>query len=252
MKHWRLVLLAGLVLAHWPQVEGAVPGTTSPDTGDTVEVVQDSLSVNEHLGPVFLYGVQLEKPYRFTLSEDGLRLYLNGYFYAGDKDTVPPMKEISDTARAKHSLLLQAGKSMKQGKSFEESLTIYADILRSSPLVNHVRISYPWIYFTWVSSPDDEVEVMLSREPGHYELEAAFEQLMADFWRVVRSGGMITLGKGGCRMSIQAESVPKTLEQIELIRRGVPREQLDVADTPLRWDDFYYDIAHPIGTTKEE
>jgi hypothetical protein len=223
----------------------------APDTLSAT-MTEDSLTSNIELGPVFAYGRQLTRPYTFSLSESGRRLYLNGYFFSGAKDTIEPKIVVSETARTHHELSVRAGEAMKQGKTFQETLDIYAEVLRSSPIVKKVRIDRQWIYVTWASWPDEEEEIIIPREKGHFDLKEALEQDIAHFWSVVRRGGMIAFGRGGYHLSVRAVRVPKTLEQIERIRQGTPRDQLDVTDTGLRFDAFLKDLYDPIQRREGE
>jgi hypothetical protein len=224
---------------------------STPDTLSAV-MTEDSVLSNSELGPVFAYGRQLTRPYTFSFSEDARRLYLNGYFFSGATDTIIPKREVSETARAEYELRVRADEAMKQGKTFEETLAIYAEVLRSSPLVNKVRIDRSWIYVTWASWPDEEEEIIIPRDKGHFDLKESLEQDIAHFWSVVGRGGMIAFGRDGYHMSGPPSGVPKTLEQIELIRHGTPRDQLDVTDTALWLDDFLEDLYDPIQQRKEE
>jgi|GEM_PF-3024382 len=235
---------------------GTADGTREADHGapDTLSAImtEDSLISNSEIGPVFAYGRQITRPYTFSFSDDGRRLYLNGYFFSGAKDTIMPKIEVSEAARTHHELSVRAQEAMKQGKTFEETLAIYAQVLRSSPIVKGVRVSHPCIYVTWASCPEDEVVIIIPREKGHFDLKEALEQDIAHFWSVVRRGGMIAFGRGGYHLSGPPSGVPKTLQQIELIRHGTPRDQLDVTDTALWLDDFLEDLYDPIQRREEE
>jgi hypothetical protein len=225
----------------------------APDTLSAV-MTEDSLLSNSELGPVFAYGRQLTRPYTFSFSEDARRLYLNGYFFSGATDTIVPKREISETARAEYELCLKASQESRQAKTYEERMLIQAEVFRSSPLVKKVRVT-PWaLYITWASCPDEEVEALLARgdEGSRFDLKEALEQDIAHFWSVVGRGGMIAFGRGGYHLSVRAVRVPKTLEQIERIRQGTPRDQLDVTDTALRFDAFLKDLYDPIQRREEE
>ena len=192
---------------------------------------------------MFAYGVQLARPYTFSFSEDARRLYLNGYFFHGATDTIIPKIEISETARTHHELCVRAGEAMKQGKTFEETLAIYAEVMRSSPLVERVRISHPWIYVTWVSWPDEEEEIIFSRADNQFDLAAYLERLVAEFRQTVGRGGMIAFGKN-YHISVPPSRLPKTVEQINLVQSSAPRESLDVMNTALQNKRFLEDLYH--------
>jgi len=215
-------------------------------------MTEDSLMASKRLGPVFAYGVRITRPYTFNFSVDGRRLYLNGYFFNGATDTTVNEIEVSEATREEHGLAVRAGEAMKQGKTFEETLAIYAEVLRMSPLTSEVRISYPCVYVTWASSPDDEEEVIIPREKLYVDLGEALTQDIAHFWSAVRGGRMIAFGRGGYHLSVPSDMVPKTLEQIERIRRGIRREQLDLTSTGLWVDDFQEDLYHSIQKREED
>jgi len=222
--------------------EGIRIDCTLNDTLST-PMTEDSLAADNQLGPVFAYGVQLARPYTFSFSEDARRLYLDGYFFGGATDTIIPKIEVSETSRAEFELCLRAGEAMKQGKTFEETLAIYAEVMRSSPLVERVRISHPWIYMTWASWPDEEEEIIIPREDSQFVLAAYLERLVAEFRYTVCSGGMVAFGRN-YHVSVPTNRLPETIEQINLIRSSAPRESLDVMNTALQNKRFLEDLYH--------
>jgi hypothetical protein len=215
--------------------------------GDSLRVadkagqVADSLDLGDTPGLVYGYGTRLDTPYVFTLSADGKTLYLNGLVYDGPGEIPPPEIEVTQTARSRHELSMQAYEQSRRGRTYEERKAIYADVLRGSDLVQTVREFSQGVYVTWRTSPDCEEEVIIPREESGLDLVAFQESLISQFRKAIESRGMIAFGKN-YHIHIPPSRVPETLAQVERIRAGVRRDQLDIVGTPLQNEQFLSDI----------
>ena len=204
-------------------------------------------------GLVYGYGIKLSRPYEFTESEDGKTLYLNGLIYAGPDDKQPPEITETVTPSAKHQLSVRAYEESKKGATYDERLARLAAAYISSPLVEAVQKYSQGIYVRWASDPDIEYVINMPPEEQRPEFDRStfWEQLMTSFWRTVDSGGMVAFGRK-YHIFVPDSGVQKTLEQVELVRRGTPREQLDTRDTPLRNQDFLDDLYRESEGAEEE
>ena len=206
----------------------------------TEEVVVDSTSSP---GLVYGYGAKLGPPYEFTVSEDSKTLYLNGLIYDGPGDTRPSEVTVSEEMRVRHELSEKAHMQSELGATYDERLAHLAAAYISSPLVKSVRKDSVTIYVRWASNPDIEQGVMLRREEQKldFDVVAFREELIDRFWQIVNAGGMVAFGKD-YHVLVPAACVPKTIEQIERIRRGEPPERLDVVNTALQNRRFLGDL----------
>jgi hypothetical protein len=202
---------------------------------------RDGQHAEQGPGLVYAYGKKIEGPYVFRASEDGNTLYLNDLVYSGPGEAPPPKIEVPETVRLEHELSVRAHEESKRAKTYEERIAIYADVLRSSELVIAVREFSQGVYVTWRSSPDEEEEVILPREESQFDPAEFRMRLISEFWNTVNSGGMIAFGKR-YHIYVPAVRVPKTVKQIELIRSGASRDQLDVMGTALQNDRFRDDL----------
>jgi hypothetical protein len=205
------------------------------------------------LGLVYGYGVKLTPPYDFTKSEDGRILYLNGLIYAGPDDKEPLDIKITEEERAQYDLSVRAGEESKKAKTPDERRALLAAVYISSPLVTAVRKQGHCVYVRWASDPENEYVINMPPEDERPEFtRAAFwEQLKNSFWRTVNSGGMVVFGKK-YHIFVPANLVPKAVAQIELVRRGAPRERLDKRDTPLIDHNFLDDLYRENENAEEE
>jgi len=194
-------------------------------------------------GLVYGYGVKLTPPYEFTKSEDSKTLYLNGVVYAGPDDKEPPDIQVTEEARAQYDLSVRAGEESNKGKTYDERLALLAAAYISSPLIESVRKHPSGLYVTWASDPEELYVINMPPEDDRPEFtrEMFWENLQNRFWRTVDSGGMLAFGKG-YEVSVPADLVAKTIEQIELVQRGTPREQLDTEGTALKCHRFLEDL----------
>ena len=206
----------------------------------TEEEKADSASFS---GLVYGYGVKLAPPYEFRESEDGKTLYLNGLVYAGPGDKEPPDIQVTEQARAIYALSTEAREESEKASTHDERLTRMAAVYRSSPLVESVRQDSHSLHITWLAYPDMDFAVILTPEDEipDFDREAFWEKQISRFWRIIGSGGMVVFGEK-YHIFCPDSSVPKTLDQIERIRRGVSREDLHTRDTPLRNQRFLDDL----------
>jgi hypothetical protein len=202
---------------------------------------RDSRRPEQGPGLVYAYGRKLEGPYIFRASEDGNTLYLNDLVYSGPGEAPPPKIEVPETVRLQHELSVRASEESRRAETYEERKAIYADVLRGSELVISVREFSQGVYVTWRSSPDEEEEVILPKEESQFDPAEFRIRLISEFWNTVNSGGMIAFGRR-YHIYVPAMRVPKTVKQIELIRSGASRDQLDVRSTALQNDRFLDDI----------
>jgi hypothetical protein len=195
-------------------------------------------------GVVYGYGVKLTPPYEFTKSEDGKTLYLNGLIYAGPGDKEPPEVTITDEIRAMHELNERALEEAGKGTTEYARLARMAAVYRSSPLVESVRRDSHRVYVKWVAYPY-EMGFILMEPPGcekpEFDRDTFWEKQISRFWRIIDSGGMVVFGEK-YHIFCPDSSVPKTLDQIARVRRGVSREDLDTRDTPLIDHNFLEDL----------
>lgn len=208
---------------------------------DTAGRAADSIRLSIGPGLVYGYGTRLDTPYVFNLSGDGRTLYLNGLIYDGPGEAPPPQIEVTQTARSRHELSMLAYEQSKRGRTYEERKAIYADVLRGSDLVQAVREFSQGVYVTWRNSPDYEEEVIIPKEESRLDLKAFQESLISQFRTTIESGGMIVFGDD-YHMHIPPSRVSDTLEQLERIRLGARRDQLDVVGTPLQNQRFLSDL----------
>jgi hypothetical protein len=204
-------------------------------------------------GVVYGYGVELTPPYEFTKSEDGKTLYLNGMVYAGPGDKEPPDIQVTEEARAKHELGVEAYEESKKGATYNERLARMAATYISSPLVTSVHKYSQGLYVRWASDPDDEEVITLLREEKTPEFDRAalWQQMKSSFWHTVNSGGMVVFGEK-YHIFVPSNLVPKTLDQIARVREATPRDQLDVTETPLRNQRFLDDLYRGCNGVEEE
>ena len=194
-------------------------------------------------GLVYGYGARLGPPYEFAESEDGKTLYLNGLVYYGPGDTPPPEVTVTEGIRAEHELSVRAYEESKKGTTYDERLALLAAAYISSPLITSVRKWTGGLYVRWASSPDEDYVIVLplEEETPDFDRAAFWEEQISKFWRIVDSGGMVVFGKK-YHIVVPANLVPKTVEQIERVRRGTPREGLDTRETALRNTHFLDDL----------
>jgi hypothetical protein len=194
-------------------------------------------------GQVYGYGIKLSRPYEFTESEDGRTLCLNGLIYAGSDDNETAEVTVTEEARAEYEVSIRAGEESRKGKTYDERMARLAAAYISSPLVEAVRKHGQCVYIRWASDPENEYVIdMPSEEDGpEFDRTVFWEQLMSSFWHTVNSDGMVAFGKK-YHVFVPANLVPKTVEQIELVRRGTPRERLDVVETAVRNRRFLDDL----------
>jgi hypothetical protein len=194
-------------------------------------------------GVVYGYGVKLTPPYEFTKSEDGKTLYLNGLIYAGPGDEETPEVTVTEDVRAEHELSMRAYEESKKGATYDERLARLAATYTSSPLVESVRKHGEGLYVRWASNPGDEYVITLQREEERpdFNRDAFWQKQISRFWRIIDSGGMVVFGEK-YHIFCPDSSVPKTLDQIARVRRGVSREDLDTRDTPLIDHNFLEDL----------
>ena len=235
----------GLIIAV-QQTVGEVPssGTDSgkpPPETDSSAADIDTVQSEPPPGLVYGYGAQLRAPYVFSESEDGKTLYLNGIIYVGPGEGPPPEITVTETVRSQHELNVRAFEQSKRGVTYEDRLEILADVYRSSSLVKDVRKFAQGVYVRWESHPNEEEEVILSREDSAFDLAAFHQKLIAEFRQTVSSGGMIAFGKN-YHIYVPAKRLPKTVEQVEIIQGGAPRESLDVMNTALQNKRFVEDL----------
>jgi hypothetical protein len=208
---------------------------------DTDEGTADSTSSP---GLVYGYGIKISRPYEFTESEDGKTLYLNGLIYAGPGDKEPPPVTVADEILAQHELNVRALEEARKGTTDYGRLARMASAYIHSPLVESVRKDSHSVYVKWVSSPHEMRFFLMplsGLETTAFDRAAFWEQLEASFWRTVNSGGMVVFGEK-YHIFVPDSGVQKTLEQIELVRRGTSREGLDTRGTPLRNQRFLDDL----------
>jgi hypothetical protein len=201
----------------------------------------ESSAVKTGPGLVFGYGARLEEPYVFTRGDDGRTLYLNGLIYDGPGDAPPPQIEVTEVARSRHELAVKAHEHSRRGRTYDERKAIYADVLRRSELVQAVREFPQGVYVRWRESPEHEEEVIIPREESQFDLEEFQQGLISQFRKTVNSGGMIAFGKG-YHIYVPPGRVQGTLEQLERIRAGGPRDTIDVVGTPLQNEKFLSDL----------
>ena len=244
MRSLLAVCLLGLVLiCVGPRATGEVidsdkgiaesPGEVAPATTDP--------DAAELQGLVYAYGTKLAGPYVFTESEDGKTLYVNGLIYVGPGEGPPPDITVTVTVRSQHELNVRAADQATRGAEYEDRLEILASVYRSSPLVRSVRKFSQGVYVTWASYPDDEEEIILPREESQFDLEAYMQGLVAEFHRIVESGGMVVFGKN-YHIYVPRVRSAKTVHQIRLVEDGAPRESLDVMNTALQNKRFIEDL----------
>lgn len=205
-------------------------------------------------GLVYGYGVKLTPPYEFTKSEDRKTLYLNGMVYAGPGDKEPSDIEVTEEARAAHELNVRAGEEAKKGTTYADRLARMAAVYRSSPLVESVRRDSHRVYVKWVAYQHEMGFGLMERlldERSEFDRNTFWEKLKSSFWHTVDSGGMVVFGEK-YHIFCPESSVPKTLEQIEHVGAGRPRDQLDVIETPLRNQRFLDDLYRRREGSKDE
>jgi hypothetical protein len=197
--------------------------------------------VKESAGVVYGYGARLDGPYVFTRSEDGRTLYLNGLIYDGPGEEPPPQIEVTEEAQSRHELAVKAHEHSRRGRTYEERKAIYADVLRTSELVQAVREFSQGVYVRWRASPEHEEEVIIPREESQFDLEEFQQSLISHFWKTVNSGGMVAFGKG-YHIHVPPGRMQETLEQLEQILAGGPCDTIDVVGTPFQNERFLSDL----------
>jgi hypothetical protein len=249
-----ILLLSLAIMITALQAAGEVPssdGDSGESSGRSATPVEEANLSDPLPGLVYGYGVELERPYVFTESEDGKTLYLNGLIYDGPGEEPPPKITVTETVRSEHELSVRAFEQSNQGVTYADRLELMADVYRSSPLVKNVRKFAQGLYVTWTSYPDEEEEIILTREDSAFDLAAFRETLVAEFWQTVSRGGMIAFGKN-YHVSVPPRHLPKTVEQMRLIQSGAPRDSLDVMNTALQNKRFLEDLYQQSEGRREE
>lgn len=226
---------------------GLVNGVASSAEADA----PDSSSLT---GLVYGYGLKLSRPYEFTKSEDGKTLYLNGLVYAGPGDKQPPEITITEEARAIYDVVLRANEKARQGTTEDDRLARMAAVFRSSPLAESVRQDSHEVHVKWRMYPDEMAFVLMAPfGDGRPDLDrdAFWEKQISRFWWIIDSGGMVVFGER-YHIFCPDSSIPKTVKQIERVRRALPRESLDTQDTPLSNQDFLDDLYRESDRAEEE
>jgi hypothetical protein len=210
-----IVLIAILAAGLW----GLAPGSRS-GLGETLGVVTVGVfagsperqgvgpgAEKEDLGPVYMYGELLEKPYVFT-NVGGDTLYLNGVPYWPIRKPVRPptpmseeqsrrLKELREGTET-HAFADSVWKRVKamhdSGAAYEECLEAYAQMYRASPLVRSVSKGGNSITITWANGIEEVGILDFEPSPPLPTKEEIHKGQMEDFWRNVRSGRMVARG----------------------------------------------------------
>lgn len=251
-----LLTACTLGLALITMVQPAVGRAPDSDTAGAESGAEVLASIgggesDEALGLVYGYGVELEPPYVFTRSDDGKTLYLNGLIYDGPGEGPPPDITVTETAVSRHELAVSASEYSRQAETYEERVAMYAEALRQSPLVARVREFEQGVYITWRSSPEYEEEAIVPREEPEFDLEEFQRSLMSHFQDTVGGGGMIAFGSR-YHVYVPPVRVPKTVEQISLVKSGAGEDQLDTASTALQNESFLRDLYRAVQGPEEE
>ena len=209
-------------------------------------------SGEETLGPVYLYGRLLKKPYVFS-NAGGDTLYLNGVPYWPIRGPIPAsqrypelakrFREKAQTESAKAELAYdrQAWETVKSmhdsGAPYEECLDSLAAIYERSPFVvpGSVRRLSNGILLRRTDGNEATIGLGFEHAPP-YNRRAHHEQLMRDFWRVVRAGGMIARGYvDGLSyfLTTPKSQLAKTNRLLARLAAGDTLTREDVIDTPL-------------------
>lgn len=221
------------------------------------------VAAKEDLGPVYMYGELLEKPYVFT-NVGGDTLYLNGVPYWPMRqppslwDLMPESEKerLLAKSRLKQAFADSVGKMVRamheSGATYEECLDAFAAMYDSSPFVVHGSVEKMGngIYLRWADGNDGTIG--LSFEPGAppRTVEEIHKDLMEEFWRDVRAGTMIARGYGGYSITAPKPDMKKMNLLIERLAAGDTLSTQDMMGTPLMFKAFRKDVSRHIVRRK--
>jgi hypothetical protein len=201
-----------------PERQGAGPGAEKED-----------------LGPVYMYGELMEKPYVFT-GVGGDTLYLNGLPYYPIRQPAwrPPadmseeeLQAIRDRAKMRFALVDSVSKIVHamhdSGATYEECLDAYVELYSASPLVRSASKGGNSITITWANGIEEVGILNFEPIPPLPTKEEIHKGEMEDFWREVRAGKMIAVGYVGelsYRLTIPRSDVERVQRVIAKLAAG--------------------------------
>lgn len=217
----------------------------------------------EELGPVYMYGELLEKPYVFT-NVGGDTLYLNGVPYwpirephispkPMTEEQLRRLKELREGSES-HAFSDSIWKRVKamhdSGATYEQCLDAYAEMYEASPLVESVRKEGNGIRI--IRTNGTEAYNIIDFEPGAppRTVEEIHKDLMEEFWRDVRAGTMIARGYGGYFITAPKPDMEKMNLLINRLAAGDTLSAEDVMGTPLGFKAFRMDVARHAARQK--
>ena len=201
----------------------------------------------EMVGPVYMYGRLLKKPYGFS-NAGGDTLYLNGVPYWPIRGPLPPAERYPELAKrfaekakaefAQRDSLSRAVRALHDaGAGYQECLDSLAAMYGRSPLAmrGSVRKLSNGIVLKWADGTAGDIGLGFEHAPP-YNRVAHHQQMMRDFWRTVKAGGMIARGYvDGLSyfLTTPKSQLEKTNRLLARLAAGDTLTREDVINTPL-------------------
>ena len=247
----RYVLSLALVFAFIASNVGA--------KSDRVRKGTDDAGIKALEGAAIMYGRLLPKGDHVFSNVGGDTLRLNGLPYwplrgrISAAELLPPemVREILERSKGRHEFRDATWKAVlrmhENGASYEECLDTFAAAYAKSPLVvaGSVQKWEEGISFRWANDGMEEGMILSFEGIRPYDRLKHHQELIAEFWRVVNSGGLVARGCTGMEsyfITTPPTQLKKTAELLERISRGERLSQEDVLGTPLCNRTFRADV----------